>query len=107
MNILITGINGFLGKNLAVRLNENDDYKISGITRDTSIIETKNKVSDADLIFHLAGENRSNNNQDFVNNNHLLTKLICCLSEEKRTYQLFILPQFKLQIQVYMVKPKN
>ena len=85
MNILITGINGFLGKNLAVRLNENDDYKISGITRDTSIIETKKKVSDADLIFHLAGENRSNNNQDFVNNNHLLTKLICqCLSEEKK-----------------------
>ncbi|WMZ24115.1 NAD-dependent epimerase/dehydratase family protein [Escherichia coli] len=36
-NILITGINGFIGKNLVVSLKENGFDKILGIDRSTTI----------------------------------------------------------------------
>lgn len=77
MNILITGINGFIAKNLFYRLNERDGYHIEGIVRGESSEEISKKISFADFIFHFAGENRSSVEDNFANNNHLFTKLIC------------------------------
>ena len=84
MNILVTGSNGFIGKNLKLFLLEKK-FNVLEFKRGDSFIKLEKLIEKSDLIFHLAGENRSENNQDFVNNNHLLTKLICQrLSEEKK-----------------------
>ena len=86
LNILITGANGFLGKNLLCRLNELNNFSISILTKSSSLIDSRKKISEADFIFHLAGENRSERDADFIENNHLLTKLICgTLLESKKT----------------------
>lgn len=77
MNILITGINGFIAKNLFYRLNERDNFHIEGIVRGESSKAISKKIQSADFIFHLAGENRSSVEDDFTNNNHIFTKLIC------------------------------
>ena len=56
--ILVTGANGFIGKNLVVRLNELSSVMVSTFVRgDNSVLLTQ-QVAEVDVIIHLAGENR-------------------------------------------------
>jgi UDP-2-acetamido-2,6-beta-L-arabino-hexul-4-ose reductase len=55
---LITGAHGFIGRNLAVRLAERDDFRILVCTRATTTPELAGMVAAADVVFHLAGVNR-------------------------------------------------
>jgi UDP-2-acetamido-2,6-beta-L-arabino-hexul-4-ose reductase len=76
MNILVTGAKGFIGQNLCIHLKESGFENIETITRidnDTSIDE---KVKNADFIYHLAGVNRPENNEQFKAGNTDLTKKI-------------------------------
>ena len=66
MNVLITGANGFIGRNLCVFLNEAGYKQISTITRDDSEDSILTKVSQADFIYHLAGINRPENDDEFL-----------------------------------------
>ena len=54
-SIVITGANGFVGKNLKHDLNQTTDYEILEISRDTFIEERNNYLLKADCIVHLAG----------------------------------------------------
>lgn len=56
--VLITGANGFIGKNLSVTLKEKLSIKVLTFNRDDSIEKLSSLVNGADFIFHLAGENR-------------------------------------------------
>ena len=76
MNILITGSKGFIGKNLKSHLVQNLDYTIHEYNRGDSIELLKEKISISDIIFHLAGENRTENELNFEKNNHELAKEI-------------------------------
>ena len=66
LNILITGANGFLGKNLLYRLNELNNFTISTLTRSSTLTDSRKRISEADFIFHLAGENRSEKYAEFI-----------------------------------------
>jgi UDP-2-acetamido-2,6-beta-L-arabino-hexul-4-ose reductase len=76
MNIVVTGANGFIGKNLLVFLDEAGFDCITTITRDDSRDEILLKVATADFIYHLAGVNRPVNEVDFKTGNTDLTALI-------------------------------
>ena len=76
MQILVTGSNGFIAKNLIVSLNENK-YNILEFKRGDSLELLEQKIIKANIIFHLAGENRSNNDELFIKNNIILTREIC------------------------------
>tara|TARA_R110002060_G_scaffold41379_1_gene52908 strand:+ start:1337 stop:2449 length:1113 start_codon:yes stop_codon:yes gene_type:complete len=76
MNILVTGANGFIGSNLCVFLNEGGYENISTITRDDSEKSILTKVSQADFIYHLAGINRPENDDEFLKGNVGLTETI-------------------------------
>ncbi|MDG2252952.1 MAG: NAD-dependent epimerase/dehydratase family protein [Methylophilaceae bacterium] len=85
MHVLVTGSNGFIGKNLIVRLNELN-IKVSTFTRKNSTQELENLIKDTDFIVHLAGENRPKNEKNFDTVNNGLTKSICdavCASNKK------------------------
>ena len=56
--VLITGSNGFIGKNLALRMKEEDKYEILTFARGDSDQHLSNMLLNADLVVHLAGENR-------------------------------------------------
>ena len=56
--ILITGSNGFIGKNTLAILNETKKYEILTINIESSEEELKMAVLSSDFIIHLAGVNR-------------------------------------------------
>ncbi|WP_028783992.1 NAD-dependent epimerase/dehydratase family protein [Thalassobacillus devorans] len=73
MNILVTGANGFLGKNLVAEL-KNQDHEVMPFTRDHTLEDLDVSVRKADFIFHLAGVNRPKNEQEFFEGNKGLTE---------------------------------
>lgn len=76
MNILVTGADGFLGKNLCLRLVEAGFHKIIKITRATSEEQLIEGLVQADFVFHLAGINRPENDSEFETGNSEFTKKI-------------------------------
>lgn len=66
--VAITGANGFIGRNLAVRLGELD-YPVLPITRDTPVDDARQALGASDVVFHLAGVNRANDPGDFLRGN--------------------------------------
>lgn len=77
MRVLITGANGFIGKNLRLYLSERKDLHVSFFTRSNSISELKVLVENTDFIFHLAGINRPENVEEFFEGNTALTNHLC------------------------------
>lgn len=77
-NVLITGADGFLGKNLFHSIknykNVNHIYKFC---KGDSHSTLSKFIESSDIIFHFAATNRSNQEKDFIKNNEDLTKLIC------------------------------
>ena len=55
MRVLITGANGFIGKNLSIRIKENSLFTLGTLLRDSSDKEFVREVGLADAIVHLAG----------------------------------------------------
>jgi UDP-2-acetamido-2,6-beta-L-arabino-hexul-4-ose reductase len=80
--ILVTGSEGFIGKNLIVRLQELDNVVIKSFDKEDSIDTLKKLLWEADFIFHLAGVNRPKNVEEFEKVNVGLTKNIIKLIEE-------------------------
>lgn len=74
--ILVTGSNGFIGKNLLKKLNH-ENFNILTFNRNDSEEILECNIRKSDFIIHLAGEVRSNSsNDDFKNSNTLLTQNI-------------------------------
>jgi len=85
MHILVTGPNGFIGKNLTNKLIEKG-HKVLPFSRESSFNEIEDQIDDIDLIYHLAGENRPNDPKSFLQvNEKLLTRLCSLLKKSKRT----------------------
>jgi UDP-2-acetamido-2,6-beta-L-arabino-hexul-4-ose reductase len=82
MKILITGGNGFIGQNLAVRLYEKKGCEVSKFIRGHSDAELEFLIQRTDAIIHLAGENRPTNLEDYYNINAGLTKKICSIVQK-------------------------
>lgn len=86
MNILVTGSNGFVGKNLVENLRNIKDGKKrnSGIVVDeifcfdvdTEISILEEFTKKADFVYNLAGVNRPENNEEFKKGNYVFTKLL-------------------------------
>jgi UDP-2-acetamido-2,6-beta-L-arabino-hexul-4-ose reductase len=86
MSILITGANGFIGRNLMVRLDELGTENILTFNRGQSIDELRALVEEATAIIHLAGENRPKNLLDFATVNGELTERICLFIRETKRH---------------------
>ena len=97
MKILVTGAKGFVGKNLCAALKNVADGKdkTRGIDSDITIYEfdidtDKNLLpeycKDADFVFNLAGVNRPENPEDFMNGNFgFASELLNCLKAAGNT----------------------
>ncbi len=77
MKVLVTGANGFIGKNLLVHIRERSDYEVLTFLRGEGLQSLSSKVASADFIFHLAGVSRPNNEAEFVKDNADLTLALC------------------------------
>ena len=72
--VLITGANGFLGRNLQLHLAERADVEVLTLTRADTREAWRDRVQRADFIFHLAGVNRPQDPADFERGNADLTR---------------------------------
>ena len=77
MRVLITGADGFVGKNLKLKLAERQDVEVVCFTRADSLSTLPGLVAASDFIFHLAGVNRPVDPADFVSGNVDLTEALC------------------------------
>ena len=77
MKVLITGADGFVGKNLVAHLSERKGIEVLSFVRGDDAIRLPALVVEVDFIFHLAGVNRPKNSQEFYSGNTDLTKALC------------------------------
>jgi UDP-2-acetamido-2,6-beta-L-arabino-hexul-4-ose reductase len=77
MKVLITGANGFLGRNLLLRLRERKDVQVVCYIRDHEIEQLRELLQDVDFVFHLAGVNRSQDPKEFARGNAEFTRDLC------------------------------
>ena len=84
MKILVTGADGFAGKNLCLALGRIKDIELYKYDIDSSIEALDDYTSKADIVFHLAGVNRPEKDEDY-NNNTDFTKLVCELLKKHRS----------------------
>jgi UDP-2-acetamido-2,6-beta-L-arabino-hexul-4-ose reductase len=77
LRVLVTGANGFIGKNLLVHLKERDDVNVISFTRDHNADDLWEFIKGVDWVFHLAGINRPLDPQEFMIGNTLMTEHIC------------------------------
>jgi UDP-2-acetamido-2,6-beta-L-arabino-hexul-4-ose reductase len=77
MRVLVTGAQGFIGKNLIVHLSEMVGVEVLSFVRGDSIEVLNELVAQADAIVHLAGENRPDDVADFGLVNTELTRMLC------------------------------
>jgi len=82
MKVLITGINGFIGKNLKIRLDELSEFETIGYSRNETYKDLEKKLIDADAVVHLAGENRPKSDIGFKESNIDLTDELCNLVQK-------------------------
>ena len=75
--VLVTGSNGFIGKNLVVRLSELPRFVVSEFVRGDDVAALPQLLSQADAVVHLAGENRPADPSAFTQVNTGLTVAIC------------------------------
>jgi UDP-2-acetamido-2,6-beta-L-arabino-hexul-4-ose reductase len=79
MKVLITGANGFVGKNLQLHLAERKDVEGICFTREHTTAQLPDLLQEVDFVFHLAGINRPQDPQEFVTGNADLTQALCAV----------------------------
>lgn len=76
MKVLVTGSNGFVGRNLISNLSLNKSIEIYKYDIDNSIQDLNNFAKDCDFVFHLAGVNRPQNPEEFMKGNFGFTSVL-------------------------------
>lgn len=77
MRVLITGANGFVGRNLQLRLRERRDVQVVCYNRDQQAGQLAGLLEGVDFVFHLAGVNRPQDPKEFASGNTGLTRDLC------------------------------
>jgi UDP-2-acetamido-2,6-beta-L-arabino-hexul-4-ose reductase len=77
MRLLVTGANGFIGKNLQMHLRERGGVEIVPFTREHAEADLPSLLEGVDWVFHLAGINRPEDPSEFAIGNAGLTLALC------------------------------
>lgn len=76
MNILVTGSQGFVGKNLIIELRNQGFENIFEYDIDTPESDLKRFTGECNFVFHLAGVNRPQNQDEFMQGNFGFTSIL-------------------------------
>lgn len=76
MKVLITGANGFIGKNLRSFLSLNNDYELLLYNKESTEEELDRYTKECDFVYHLAGVNRPQDPKEFMEVNYGFTSTL-------------------------------
>ncbi|HWP50726.1 MAG TPA: NAD-dependent epimerase/dehydratase family protein [Clostridia bacterium] len=83
MKLLITGSDGFIGKNLCAHLRTRGYTELLEYRRDLGAVELDRYAAECDFVFHLAGVNRPDSPADFEENHTFTATLLKALGEHE------------------------
>lgn len=81
--VLVTGADGFIGKNLCVTLEGRDDIRLLKYDIHNTMEQLQGYLVEADILFHLAGVNRPKDISEFDEGNRGFTETILDFLEQK------------------------
>lgn len=91
MKILITGANGFIGKNLVSELKNRGYNELYECDKATTEQELNEYVKNCEFVFHLAGVNRPLNSEEYMSGNFEFTgKLLSLLKKHNNKAPILI-----------------
>ena len=83
MEVLVTGSNGFIGKNLLERLSRIENIKVHTFDMEDKLQDLEKKIDKIEFIYHLAGINRPQNIDEFYKGNRDTIKDLISIIEKK------------------------
>lgn len=83
MRILITGSNGFIGKNLKIRLSELPHIECATYAHNEGLDVLEDRAKNADAVIHLAGVNRPSDPAEYAQGNRDFTEELCQVLERR------------------------
>jgi UDP-2-acetamido-2,6-beta-L-arabino-hexul-4-ose reductase len=86
VKVLITGADGFIGRNLVAHLRERKDIEVLRFSRENDISELSELIQKSDFIYHLAGVNRPLKPECFKTGNVDLTQALCEAIKQSGNY---------------------
>lgn len=99
MKVLITGSDGFIGKNLRVRLSEINGYEVYRFDSQSDQGDLARYIGFVDAVIHLAGVNRPKEISEFAKGNTDLTSQLCKLiADTGRDIKLIITSSIQAEI---------
>lgn len=82
MKVLITGANGFIGKNLRSFLSSNKELEVFCYDMESTPDELDKYTKECDFVYHLAGVNRPQDPKEFMEENYGFTSILLNKLEE-------------------------
>lgn len=76
MKVLVTGANGFVGRNLISNLRLNKEIETFSYDKESTIEELDKYTKECDFVFHLAGVNRPEKPEEFMEGNFGFTSTL-------------------------------
>ena len=89
LNILVTGSNGFIGKNICEWIKFNTNFEVFEFHRGTNMLEIEKIISKIDIIFHFAGVNKATNKSEFLYIKCRSHKKICEIASKNKKIKLY------------------
>jgi UDP-2-acetamido-2,6-beta-L-arabino-hexul-4-ose reductase len=89
--VLVTGSNGFVGRNLCLALAQHKDVQLFRYDVDNTPEDLDKALVVVDVIFHLAGVNRPSNVEDFKTGNADFTESLCASLQRRGRTPLIVL----------------
>lgn len=100
MKILVTGANGFIGKNLIAELHNRGYHNILEYDIETEPSLINNYCQEADFVYHLAGINRPKDQAEFMEGNFGFTStLLDALKQHKNTCPVMISSSIQAELE--------
>ncbi|MGD6991118.1 capsular polysaccharide biosynthesis protein CapF [Sutcliffiella horikoshii] len=86
MKILVTGANGFIGKNLVAEFKNRNYTKVYEYSRDTDPALLDEYCREVDFVYHLAGINRPSDPSEFMDGNYGFTSKLLETLKKHQNY---------------------